>query len=109
MKRVTVLLALALSLSGAWAQRAPDSVPVSPGQVLAPANPSKHTAQPNEAELLSHRHYVARSGQEVHSPSKSLHNQIPAGASAKCFDGTFSFSQHRRGTCSHHGGVAAWL
>jgi hypothetical protein len=33
----------------------------------------------------------------------------PAGASAKCRDGTFSFSQSRRGTCSHHGGVTEWL
>lgn len=24
-------------------------------------------------------------------------------------DGTYSFSQHRQGTCSGHGGVAEWL
>lgn len=33
----------------------------------------------------------------------------PAGATAKCNDGTYSFSQHRSGTCSHHDGVAEWL
>ncbi|MBA3766796.1 MAG: DUF3761 domain-containing protein [Acidobacteria bacterium] len=33
----------------------------------------------------------------------------PAGATARCNDGTYSYSQHRRGTCSHHGGVAEWL
>ena len=33
----------------------------------------------------------------------------PAGATARCRDGTYSYSQHRSGTCSHHGGVAAWL
>ncbi len=33
----------------------------------------------------------------------------PAGASARCRDGSFSFSLHHRGTCSHHGGVAQWL
>jgi uncharacterized protein YraI len=33
----------------------------------------------------------------------------PPGASARCNDGTYSFSQNRRGTCSHHGGVAEWL
>jgi hypothetical protein len=33
----------------------------------------------------------------------------PAGATAKCKDGTYSFSQHRQGTCSGHGGVAEWL
>lgn len=29
-------------------------------------------------------------------------------ATAKCRDGTFSFSANHRGTCSHHGGVAVW-
>ena len=29
--------------------------------------------------------------------------------SAICRDGTVSYSAHRRGTCSHHGGVAQWL
>jgi hypothetical protein len=33
----------------------------------------------------------------------------PPGATARCRDGTYSFSQHRSGTCSHHGGVAQWL
>jgi peptidoglycan hydrolase-like protein with peptidoglycan-binding domain len=33
----------------------------------------------------------------------------PAGASAICGDGTYSFSMHHSGTCSHHGGVAQWL
>jgi uncharacterized protein YraI len=33
----------------------------------------------------------------------------PAGATAICNDGTYSFSANRRGTCSHHGGVAQWL
>lgn len=27
---------------------------------------------------------------------------------AKCRDGTYSYSQNRSGTCSHHGGVAIW-
>jgi Protein of unknown function (DUF3761) len=33
----------------------------------------------------------------------------PAGATALCRDGSYSFSKHRSGTCSHHGGVAKWL
>jgi competence protein ComEC len=33
----------------------------------------------------------------------------PIGATAICNDGTYSFSQHRQGTCSHHGGVLQWL
>src|SRR5271155_307420 len=30
------------------------------------------------------------------------------GATAQCCDGTWSFSLHRSGTCSHHGGVCQW-
>jgi Protein of unknown function (DUF3761) len=33
----------------------------------------------------------------------------PAGATAQCTDGTYSYSTTRSGTCSHHGGVATWL
>ena len=36
-------------------------------------------------------------------------DNAPPGATARCNDGTYSYSQHRSGTCSHHGGVAAWL
>jgi hypothetical protein len=35
--------------------------------------------------------------------------QAPSGASAECKDGTYSYSEHRRGTCSYHGGVKVWL
>lgn len=34
---------------------------------------------------------------------------VPFGATARCRDGTYSHSTSRRGTCSHHGGVAEWL
>ena len=39
----------------------------------------------------------------------SLAASPPSGATAVCSDGTYSFSQHHSGTCSHHGGVAKWL
>jgi hypothetical protein len=32
----------------------------------------------------------------------------PTGATAMCRDGSPSYSAHRSGTCSHHGGVAVW-
>ena len=51
--------------------------------------------------------YTNVSGDRVHRPMTS--SQQPAGATAKCRDGTWSFSQHHRGTCSYHGGVASWL
>ena|SRR5947209_7911820 len=33
----------------------------------------------------------------------------PAGATAVCRDGDYSFSTHHTGTCSGHGGVNQWL
>lgn len=66
------------------------------------------SAQPDEAELTSHGHYVNKYGQGVHSPAKTVSGRVPAGASAKCADGTYSFSRHHAGTCSRHGGVAVW-
>jgi uncharacterized protein YraI len=55
------------------------------------------------------RGYVNSQGQWVPSPTRTPDNRPPAGATAQCRDGTFSFSRSRRGTCSHHGGVARWL
>lgn len=53
------------------------------------------------------RHYTNVDGYRVQSPT--YYNSAPAGATALCRDGTYSFSRNRRGTCSHHGGVARWL
>ena len=53
------------------------------------------------------RYYTNRSGQRVQSPT--YYPSAPRGATARCVDGTYSFSQNRKGTCSHHGGVAQWL
>jgi hypothetical protein len=50
---------------------------------------------------------VNSSGNLVHSPAKAP--SVPQGATAVCGDGSYSFSQHRQGTCSHHGGVSRWL
>ena len=53
--------------------------------------------------------YTNSKGNRVRSPTRTSDNQPPVGATAQCRDGTFSFSQSRRGTCSHHGGVAKCL
>jgi hypothetical protein len=47
---------------------------------------------------------IVKNGTYV-APSQPSH---PPGASAMCSDGTYSYSAHRQGTCSHHGGVAIW-
>jgi hypothetical protein len=51
--------------------------------------------------------YKNRDGRWVPSPENC--SSPPAEATARCRDGTYSFSRHRSGTCSHHGGVAQWL
>lgn len=51
--------------------------------------------------------YVNSAGNTVCSPYSAP--STPAGATAQCSDGSYSFSQSRSGTCSHHGGVATWL
>lgn len=73
------------------------------------------TAQQNEAQVGRNENSASRSsdtytnvdGDQVQRPRKSA--TAPEGASAKCRDGSYSFSRHRQGTCSHHGGVAEWL
>jgi hypothetical protein len=55
----------------------------------------------------SSRSYTNVDGVRV--PSPVFTDKKPAGATARCGDGSYSFSQHRQGTCSHHGGVAEWL
>jgi hypothetical protein len=63
---------------------------------------------PNESDLDNHQSYRNHDGHSVHSPAHSRSGAAPDGATAQCRDGTWSFSRHRSGTCSRHGGVAAW-
>jgi len=91
-----------------------------PSAALAPAAQTadvaqqiaQPTAQPQvqlQQDSLSNDNYYTNSdGDTIHSPAYS-NSGVPAGATAQCRDGTYSFSQHRSGTCSHHGGVATWL
>jgi len=57
--------------------------------------------------VLSQKTYRNAQGHRVKSPVHS--KKTPVGATAQCRDGSYSFSQNHRGTCSHHGGVAVWL
>jgi hypothetical protein len=84
----------------------------------APAPPAKQAAQSRAGETpvqpsspagsSSGDYYTNAYGERVRRPTFS-ESGPPAGASAQCRDGSYSFSQSRRGTCSHHGGVARWL
>ncbi|MFI6171472.1 DUF3761 domain-containing protein [Nocardia sp. NPDC051052] len=79
----------------------PAQVPPAPAPLVAPPRAS-------DPDLVCGAgSYVNSSGNCVHDPVQAP--SAPAGASAQCSDGTYSFSQHRSGTCSGHGGVARWL
>ncbi|WP_322015766.1 DUF3761 domain-containing protein [Paraburkholderia sp. J12] len=77
---------------------------IAPAYAYQPPN-----ATPNESDLDNHGTYQNRDGETVHSPAHTRSGKAPEGASARCRDGTYSFSRHHSGTCSHHGGVAQWL
>ena len=59
--------------------------------------------------LSNNKYYKNVDGIDVHSPAYSTDGSVPEGVTSQCADGTYSFSQHRRGTCSSHGGVSQWL
>lgn len=91
------------------------SAPAQSASLTTPDTPST-TNDSNEARtessdtsLSNNNTYTNIDGNTVHSPADSTNADIPAGATAQCADGTYSFSQHHSGTCSHHGGVAQWL
>jgi hypothetical protein len=74
--------------------------------LLAPPGAASGYSRHRHHHRSSH-YYTNVEGRRVHSPVFTRH--APAGASAECRDGSYSFSQHHQGTCSHHGGVLRWL
>jgi hypothetical protein len=78
----------------------------------AQAGPAQHTVWATArvaavAPACRSGYYKNVSDHCVRSPMKAT--SAPAGATAKCRDNTYSFSQHASGTCSHHGGVGRWI
>lgn len=92
---------------GVTPQAAGDSIEASPGQPESLQSAPASTSTPLSPSDCMDGTYVNSSGNTVCSPG--LVATVPADVTARCADGTFSFSQHHSGTCSHHGGVAAWL
>jgi Protein of unknown function (DUF3761) len=80
---------------------------------LAAQNPQPSTSQTaplqerSQPKCADNGTYINRNGETVKRPETWL--VAPKGAMAQCRDGSYSFSRSRRGTCSHHGGVAKWL
>jgi hypothetical protein len=84
----------------------PLSVPAPPPAATNGAAPNGNGAGTNSGACGSDE-YRNVDGACVPRPTQAA--APPAGATAECNDGTYSFSQHRSGTCSHHGGVKRWL
>ena len=89
---------------------APATAPVaSPSTTVRPSAGSAATVAPTvgASESCGADSYRNVDGICVHRPVTS--STVPAGATAVCRDGTYSFSLHHQGTCSGHGGVARWV
>ena len=84
------------------------SVVWTPGAFGYRGDQYQYQPQPDESDLDNHGHYVNHDGNVIHSPAHARSGTVPAGATAQCRDGSYSFSQHHSGTCSRHGGVASW-
>jgi hypothetical protein len=71
-------------------------------------SPRTDTRRPRRARAVVPANEADRglTAPEEAAPQDTLH---PAGATARCRDGTLSYSAHHSGTCSHHGGVARWF
>jgi hypothetical protein len=95
-RRLISALALASILLPAFAQT---SQPTTQDQ--------QQQQQQSKPKCTDNGTYVNSKGETVKRPENC--SSAPQGATAQCRDGSYSFSQSHRGTCSHHGGVAKWL
>jgi len=98
MRRVVSVLMLAAILLPAFAQSSPHQP--SPNQTP----PQQKQSKPKCTDTGT---YLNSAGETVKRPENC--SAPPQGATAQCRDGAYSFSRSRRGSCSHHGGVAKWL
>jgi Protein of unknown function (DUF3761) len=80
-------------------------------QTPQPSSPSQPTPQQQQQKAqpkcTDAGTYTNSQGQTVKRPENC--SAAPQGATAQCRDGSYSFSQNHRGTCSHHSGAAKWL
>src|SRR5919112_1448562 len=92
--------------SSAGGTEAAASSPSSSYSSSPPSSPAAPRQSP-PAGASSDEYYKNSDGVSVRRPVQA--DSPPEGATAQCRDGSYSFSLHRSGTCSHHGGVSRWL
>jgi hypothetical protein len=86
--------------------QAPSKADASSASSSAKVQPSQEKDK-DKVSCADNGTYVNSKGQTVKRPENC--SGPPKGATAQCRDGSYSFSHSRRGTCSHHGGIAKWL
>jgi len=78
----------------------------------APAPAAKTSRVPKPAKTSAPSTTAAEPAEPEAAPpapaTKAPTKTAAGAATAKCKDGTLSYSKHHSGTCSHHGGVAEW-
>jgi hypothetical protein len=105
LRRTMAVLSLFLLLSEQLLTQTPVQAPSS-GSTAPQTSGTTHN-DAAKSKCRDNGTYVNSQGQTVKRPENC--STVPQGATAQCRDGTYSFSKSRRGTCSHHGGVAKWL
>jgi resuscitation-promoting factor RpfB len=105
LRKLIVVLSLSFLLSQQLLTQTPSQAPTS-GSPAPPTSNAPHN-NPTKPKCTDNGTYVNSQGQTVKRPENCT--TAPQEATAQCRDGTRSFSESRRGTCSHHGGVAKWL
>ncbi|HSV02642.1 MAG TPA: DUF3761 domain-containing protein [Phenylobacterium sp.] len=79
---------------------------VSCAAVAAPAPRAAARARPSVLSRITR----APTGTAVNTAAAApAAPAAPGAATARCRDGSLSYSRHRSGSCAGHGGVAAWL
>lgn len=74
------------------------------GFAISGAAPALAAPPPILLSMCSGSEYENVDGDCIPRPSGES-----SGATAMCEDGSYSYSTHRSGTCSGHGGVSEWL
>ena len=94
-----------------WDFRAPTGVGSDAGHHITKgfSTQPRHSAVSQVAVLNDNHHYTNVSGDGTFSGLCSPRAVGSICELRSCADGTYSFSQHHQGTCSHYGGVSQWL
>ena len=79
-----------------------------PVSTVAPPQTTQHKKTP-DAQNSANQSEGNNSASNSSGANITVTGGDSSGPSALCNDGTYSYSSRRRGTCSHHGGVAEWL